>query len=327
MNTRPHRPGHTVVVYGASGGVGTTTVAAALAMLTQAGYASGHTVLVDFDSRAFDTLGQPPYSETAGPGDTHHRRVHPGIDVVCWPGASFDPLALPAALAADPAAGSVNGVIVDATTPAPAAMEALTRHHPSVRTVLVTTNSYPAAAAARDHVAASGAHPDEIVVVEDPAKVFGMAHLAATWPAGTQLRPLRRDSSVAEVVDAGLFGLTDRTGVRVFPTALAALQGSVGVPAGADRRRVWDALHASRPDSAEAAAQLRDWAQHLDGAAGLFAGVGRADAGTGVADQPPGERCALCSAPSPGHDAGCPARAVAPAQRPAGSSRGGLSLV
>ena len=325
MNTRPHRPGHTVVVYGASGGVGTTTVAAALAMLTQAGHASGHTVLVDFDSRAFDTLGQPPYSETAGPGDTHHRRVHPGIDVVCWPGAAFDPLALPAALASDSAPGSVNGVVVDAATPTAAAMGALSRHHPSVRTVLVTANSYPAAAAARDHVAASGACPDEIVVVEDPGRVFGMVHLASWWPAGTQMRPLRRDSSVAEVVDAGLFGLTDRAGARIFPTALAALQGSVGVPPGGDRRRAWDALHASRPDSADAAVQLREWAQHLDGAAGLFASVGRSETATTGPAREAGERCVLCSAPSPGHDAGCPAREAAPAQRPTG--RGGLSLV
>ena len=68
MTTSSKGPVRTVVVYGASGGVGTTTVAAAMAMLTQAGHDRGHTVLVDFDSRAFDVFGQPPYSDISQPG-------------------------------------------------------------------------------------------------------------------------------------------------------------------------------------------------------------------------------------------------------------------
>ena len=84
-------------------------------MLTQA----GHTVLVDFDSRAFDVLDQPPYSDMSEPGATHHRGVHPGIDVVCWPGARFDAMPLPGVLAADPRPGDVNAVVVDAATPSP----------------------------------------------------------------------------------------------------------------------------------------------------------------------------------------------------------------
>lgn len=197
MTAGSNRPVPTVVVYGASGGVGTTTVAAAMAMLTQAGHGAGHTVLVDFDSRAFDVLGQPPYSDVSEPGAIHHRSVHPGIDVVCWPGAGFDPMTLAGVLGADPRPSDVNAVVVDAATPCPAAMQALTRHHPVARTVLVTSSAYPAASAARDHVTASGAHPDEIVVVDDPSTVFGVAHYATWWPAGTQLQVVRRDPAVA----------------------------------------------------------------------------------------------------------------------------------
>lgn len=316
MTTRSPRRVPTVVVYGASGGVGTTTVAAALAMLTQAGHASGHTVLVDVDGRAFDVLGRPPYT----PGATHHCGVQPGIDVVywrrpglSWSGAGFDPLTLPGVLAADPDPGAVNAVVVDAATPAAAALEALTREAPAVRTVLVASNAYPALTAARDHVTASGALPDEIVVVEDPARAFGVAHFATWWPAGTQLRPLRRDPTLADVVDAGMFGLTERTGEAIFPPALAGLQGSAAIPASVDRRRLWGALHASRPDSAEAAHRMRDWAMQIAGDAGARAGV---TASGGV--------CVLCDAASPGHDAGCPARTATPAKL---AARNGLSIV
>lgn len=324
MTTRSNRPVPTVVVYGASGGVGTTTVAAAMAMLTQAGHAGGHTVLVDFDYRAFDVFGQPPYSDISEPGATHHRSVHPGIDVVCWPGVSFDPMTLPGVLSADPRPAGVNAVIVDAATPSPAAMEALTRHLPAVRTVLVTSSAYPASAAARDHVTASGAHPDEIVVVDDPSRTFGVAHFATWWPAGTQLRVLRRDPAVAEVVDAGLFGLGAHPGERIFPHALAELQGSAVLPDTADRRRLWEALHASRPDSAEAGRQMREWIRQIDGDIGALTPAMPANG------SPLRDGCSVCGAPDPGHDPGCPAQTAAPAHRACSAvrdSRSGLSIV
>lgn len=316
MTTRSNRPVPVVVVYGASGGVGTTTVAAAMAMLAQAGHGAGHTVLVDFDSRAFDVLGQPPYSDMSEPGATHHRGVHPGIDVVCWPGAPFDPMTLPGVLAADPRPGDVNAVVVDAATPSPAALEALTRYQPAVRTVLVTSSTYPAASAARDHVTASGAHPDEIVVVDDPSTSFGVAHFSTWWPAGTQLRVLRRDPAVAEVVDAGLFGLGSSAGERIFPHALAELHGSAVLPDTADRRRLWEALHASRPDSAEAARQMCEWARQIEG-----------DFGTAVlADRSPlRDGWGVSSTPGPRG----PVLAAVPAHRGDGAqgSRNGVSVV
>ena len=61
MTTRSNRPVPPVVVCGTSGSAGTTTVAVPLAVLTQTGHPGGHSVLVDFDSGAFDVLGQPPY--------------------------------------------------------------------------------------------------------------------------------------------------------------------------------------------------------------------------------------------------------------------------
>ena len=323
MATGLNRPIPTVVVYGASGGVGTTTVAAAMAMLTQAGHDRGHTVLVDFDSRAFDVFGQPPYGDISQPGATHHLGVHPGIDVVCWPGAGFDPMTLPGVLAADPRPAGVNAVIVDAATPSPAAIGALGRHQPAARTVLVTTSTYPAASAARDHVTASGAHPDEIVVVDDASRAFGVAHFATWWPEGTQLRVLRRDPAVAEVIDAGLFGLASRPGERIFPHALAELQGSAVLCDSADRRRLWEALHASRPDSASAVRQMREWTRQIEG------DLGAVTAAVPANGSPSSDGCAVCGVEGPGHDPGCPARTAVPAHRAysAVGSRHGLSIV
>lgn len=324
MATRSNRPVPTVVVYGASGGVGTTTVAAAMAMLTQAGHDRGHTVLVDFDSRAFDVLGEPPYSDISEPGATHHLGVRPGIDVVCWPNASFDPMALPGVLAADPQPAGVNAVIVDAATPSPAAIGALGRHQPAARTALVTASTYPAASAARDHVTASGAHPDEIVVVDDASRAFGVAQFATWWPEGTQLRVVRRDPAVTEVIDAGLFGLGSRPGERIFPHALAELQGSAVLPDAADRRRLWEALHASRPDSTAAIQQLRDWTRQIDGDLPPLTTAVPANGGSRL------DGCAVCGVEGPGHDPGCPARTAVPAHRAfsaVSGSRNGLSIV
>ena len=324
MATRSNGPVPTVVVYGASGGVGTTTVAAAMAMLTQASHDGGHTVLVDFDSRAFDVLGEPPYSDISEPGATHHVGVHLGLDVVCWPGASFDPMALPGVLAADPQPAGVNAVIVDAATASPAAMGALGRHQPAARTVLVTASTYPAASAARDHVAASGAHPDEIVVVDDSSRAFGVAHFATWWPAGTQLRVLRRDPAVAEVIDAGLFGLASRPGERIFPHALAELQGSAVLCDSTDRRRLWAALHASRPDSPAAVHQMREWTRQIDG------DLPSATAAVSSNGSSLRAGCAVCGVEGAGHDPGCPARTAVPGRRAlsaVGDSRNGLSIV
>ena len=295
-----------------------------MAMLTQAGHDRGHTVLVDFDSRAFDVLGQPPYSDISEPGATHHLGVHPSIDVVCWPGASFDPMTLPGVLAADPQPAGVNAVIVDAATPSPAAMGALSRHQPAARTVLVTTTTYPAASAARDHVTTSGAHPDEIVVVDDSSRAFGVAQFATWWPEGTQLRVLRRDPAVAEVIDAGLFGLASRHGERIFPHALAELQGSAVLCDSADRRRLWEALHASRPDSAAAVRQMREWTRQIEGDLGAGTAAVPANGGARL------DGCAVCGFEGPGHDPGCPARTAVPEHRVCsgvGNSRNGLSIV
>lgn len=323
MTLRSPHTAPIVVVYSASGGVGTTTVAAALAMVTQVGHPGGHTVLVDVDGRAFDVLGRPPYSELSGPDAIHHRGVQPGIDVVCWPqqsrswsGVGFDALTLAGVVAVDPEPGDVNAVVVDAATPTAAAMASLARESPAVRTVLVTSNAYPALAAARDHVTASGALPDEIVVVEDPARVFGVAHFATWWPAGTQLRPLRHDPALAEVVDAGMFGLTHRSGEGIFPLSLAGLQGSAVIPASVDRRRLWAALHASRPDSAEAARQMSDWAIQIAG--DRFSATG----GAGCESV-----CVLCSGPGGSHHAGCPATTAAPALRCSRDAPSGLSIL
>ena len=61
MTTRSNSPVPPVVVCSTSGFAGTTTVAVPLAVLTQAGHPGGHSVLVDFDCRAFAVLGQPSY--------------------------------------------------------------------------------------------------------------------------------------------------------------------------------------------------------------------------------------------------------------------------
>ena len=68
MTTRSNRPVPAAVVYGASGGAGTTTVVVPLVVLTQPGHVGGHRVLVDFGSGAFDVLGRPPYKPPAQTG-------------------------------------------------------------------------------------------------------------------------------------------------------------------------------------------------------------------------------------------------------------------
>ena len=55
MTTRSNRPMPTAVVFGISGGAGSTTVAVPLANLARAGRGG----LVDCDFGAFDVLGQP----------------------------------------------------------------------------------------------------------------------------------------------------------------------------------------------------------------------------------------------------------------------------
>ena len=289
---------HTVVVYGASGGVGTSTVAAALAMVTQAGHIGGHTVLVDFDSRGYDVLGAPAYDDSAARRGVHHRNVQEGIDVVCYPGAGFDPLVLAGVLDADRSPATVNAVIVDAGTPSPAAVAGLAQHHPGVRMVLVTANSYPAAAAARDHAAGSGVEPDEIVVVEDRSRAFSVGHVASWWGEDMNVRAVARDGAVADVVDAGMLGLAHRPGVGIFPAPLNVLQGCAALPDTIDRRRLWSALHASRSDSTEATRRLGGWVEHL---ADDLAAASREAA---VAN-----RCAGCGAGDPFHEPDCRARA------------------
>ena len=66
-----------MVVYGACGGAGTTTAAVPLAVLTQPGRPGGHSVLVDFDARAFDVLGQSRYKP---PGRTAAHPSPAGAD-------------------------------------------------------------------------------------------------------------------------------------------------------------------------------------------------------------------------------------------------------
>ena len=66
-----------MVVCGTPGGVRTTTTAVSLAVLTQPGHPRGHSVLVDFDSQAFDASGQPPYKP---PGRTAAHRSPTGAD-------------------------------------------------------------------------------------------------------------------------------------------------------------------------------------------------------------------------------------------------------
>ena len=61
MTTRSNRPVPTARACAISGGAGTTTVAVPLTVSTHS-HLSGHRVLVDFDSRALDVMGQPPYN-------------------------------------------------------------------------------------------------------------------------------------------------------------------------------------------------------------------------------------------------------------------------
>ena len=61
MTTRPHRLVPTAVALGTSGGAGTTTIAVPLAVPTQPRHPVGRSALVDFDSGAFNILGQPPH--------------------------------------------------------------------------------------------------------------------------------------------------------------------------------------------------------------------------------------------------------------------------
>ena len=92
----------------------------------------------------------------------------------------------------------------------------------------------------------------------------------------------------------------------------------------ADRRRLWEALHASRPDSAAAARQMREWTQQIDGDLGAAAATAPANG------RPRRDGCAVCGVEGAGHDPGCPARTAVPAHRAlsaVGDSRNGLSIV
>ena len=61
MTTRSNRPVPTARTCTISGGTSTATVAVPLTVSTHS-HLSGHRVLVDFDSRALDVMGQPPYN-------------------------------------------------------------------------------------------------------------------------------------------------------------------------------------------------------------------------------------------------------------------------
>ena len=256
---------HTVVVYSAKGGVGTSTVAASLALLAQSGHTAGHTVLVDFDHRSYDLLGRPPYQDRDDPPHTtHHRDVHDGIDVVHYPATAFDAGLLSGVLDADPARAEVNAVIVDASTPDPQQIAQLRRRHPGAQTVHVTETCYLSAAASRDHVSDSGVAPDEIIVVKDPYHTFSINNLASWWGKDdTELRGVERDATVAKVIDAGMLGLTHSPGFGIYPDALAPLSGCSALPDTLDRRRVWEAINASSVNHPKAAQQLRHWTDEL----------------------------------------------------------------
>ena len=60
MTTRSSRSISAAVVYGTAGGAGTVTVAVRLATLARAGHDGSDIGVVDYDSGAFEVLGQPP---------------------------------------------------------------------------------------------------------------------------------------------------------------------------------------------------------------------------------------------------------------------------
>ncbi|MDE0516290.1 MAG: hypothetical protein OXH43_08140 [Acidimicrobiaceae bacterium] len=76
MTTRSNRPVLTARACAISGGAGTTTVAVPLTVPTQ-NHLSGHRVMVDFDSRALDVMGQPPNNP---PRRVAAHRSHRGAD-------------------------------------------------------------------------------------------------------------------------------------------------------------------------------------------------------------------------------------------------------
>ena len=254
---------HSVIVYSAKGGVGCSTAAVAFALLTQASHADGHTVLADYDGRAYDLLGRPPFDP---PGDLqarHHRDVHDRLDVVHWPGARFDAGHLHTVLAADPALSQVNALIIDAGRADPSEIARAKELDPSVVTVQTTRTCYLAAAAGQDHYRQSGVAPDDVVVLVDLGHPFSLQDLARLWPAKVPLRGVANDPTVPLVIDAGLLGLTTTPGHGIFPDALAALQPSPALPHSADRRLRFDALNASSPDTPQARALMRHWTEQL----------------------------------------------------------------
>lgn len=76
MTTRSNRPVPTARVCAISGRAGTTTVAAPPTVPTHS-HLSGPHVMVDFDSRALDVMGQPPNNP---PRRVAAHRSHSGAD-------------------------------------------------------------------------------------------------------------------------------------------------------------------------------------------------------------------------------------------------------
>lgn len=76
MTTRSNHPVPTARACAISGGAGNTTVAVPLTVSTHSPL-GGHRVLVDFDSRALDVMGQPPYNP---PRRVAAHRSHRGAD-------------------------------------------------------------------------------------------------------------------------------------------------------------------------------------------------------------------------------------------------------
>ena len=60
MTTRSSRSVPAAVVYGTAGDAGAATVAVRLATLARAGHDGSDVGVVDYDSGAFEVLGQPP---------------------------------------------------------------------------------------------------------------------------------------------------------------------------------------------------------------------------------------------------------------------------